>query len=72
MFLYPFFFTNDLCNNLTEDEYPHIKANNVTSHHTHILYLALFYHSGLLLGYTLHGRVVNGHTAGLTCTRSSA
>ena len=28
-----FFFTYNLCNNRTEEEYPHIKANNV-SHHT--------------------------------------
>ena len=37
----------------------------------YVLYLYTWYCSGLLLGCTLHGRVVNGYTT-LTCTRSSA
>ena len=46
------------------------KQRNITSHPSYnILFLVLL--SGLLLGCTLHGRVVNGHTV-LICTRSSA
>ena len=57
-----FFFTFYLCNNRTEEAYPRIKGKqrNITSHPSYdILYLVLF--CGLLLGCTLHGRVVNGH-----------
>ena len=69
----PFFWcVCDLCDNRTEEAYPHIKANkrNTTSHPSYdILYLVLFWFLAWL--YTA-GRVLNGHAAVLTCTRSSA
>ena len=48
--------------------YPHIKSNNVTSHHmsriktTHYIYIPGTNCCDLLLGCTLHGRVVSGLT----------
>ena len=41
--------------------YPHITANNVTSHHTPRMTCCTRHWSCLLLGCTLHGRVVDGH-----------
>ena len=69
-----FIFVYDLCDNRTEEEYRHIKANNVrnvTSHPSYdILYLVVVLFS-FVLRCILHGRVVNGHTI-LTSTRSPA
>ena len=47
-----------------------LTTRQITSHDItyDILYVVLF---GLLLGCTVHGRVVNGHTV-LPCTRSEA
>ena len=56
----------DLCDNRTEEAYPHIKANNAISHEIPRMTYYTSYCSGLLLGCALHGRVVNGHII-LTC-----
>ena len=45
-----------------EASYPHIKANNVATKHTPRTTYYTWERSGLQLGCTLHGGVVNGHT----------
>ena len=54
-----FFLHYDSCNNRTEEAYPHIKANNATSHHIRRTTYYTCYSSvvcGLVV--QLHGRVV--------------
>ena len=61
-----------LCDNRTEEAYPHIKANNITSHHIPTpLYLVLFWFAAWLYTACSYCLVLIGHTI-LPCTRRSA
>ena len=51
----------DLGDNSTEEAYPHIKSNNATSRNIPSTTYYTWYGYGLLLGCTVHDRVVNEH-----------